>query len=285
MEVIIVNDGSTDNSEDIIRQYAEHDSRIRFMFQRNQGLSVARNNGLNSASKDYVLFVDSDDWILPDTLFYYLNLAKREDVDVIIGKVNVFYENGRIGLWECDDNLHSDQPIISGEEYLNTIVQSKKFTPMVYNYFCRRSKLVESNIKFEPGLIHEDELWTPNMLLHAESVTFGVMPHYVYRHRRTGSITSSTPQFSRIKSLIKIIEMLVQTYCTMPLFSPAHKFFIMDIRLIYRTCAQIALKNGEYERRAFEEMSNLLCSEVKTDSFIQRMWNEYNSVTHPMNIG
>lgn len=277
-EIIIVNDGSTDNSSEIIEHYQKEDKRILSVYQNNQGLSVARNTGLKLANGDYVLFVDSDDWILLDSLDYYLRLARKEDVDVVVGKVNIFYENGAVGFWSYIENLHNEHHVMSGAQYLNMVVQYRQFAPMVYTYFCRRSMLQQSNLLFEPGLIHEDELWTPHMLLHAKSVTFGAIPHYAYRHRTTGSITSSTKQSVRLNSLIRIVRMMTETYCSMEPSSPAYPFFIMDIRAIYKTCAQIALRNTDIERVAFEEMSWTLNSRIMNDEIINAMWHEYDNI-------
>lgn len=284
MEIIIVNDGSTDNSADIIKRYQHKDKRIRSVYQTNQGLSVARNTGLKLANGDYVLFVDSDDWILPDSLDYYLRLARKDDVDVVVGRVNIFYENGVIGFWSYIENLHNEQRVMSGVQYLNAVVQYRQFAPMVYTYFCRRSMLQQANLLFEPGLIHEDELWTPHMLLHAKSVTFGTMPHYAYRRRTTGSITSSTKQSVRLNSLIKIVRIMTETYCSMEPSSPAYPFFIMDIRAIFRTCAQIALRNTDSERMAFEEMSSTLNSRIVNDEIIKAMWHEYGTIIQSQKI-
>lgn len=282
MEVIIVNDGSTDSSADIIQRYAMKDSRIRCEYQTNQGLSVARNAGLRSAKGEYVLFVDSDDWLLPDSLRYYLYVAHRKDVDVVVGIVSIYYENGTVGVWSFDADLQNRQPVMSGEEYLNSVVQSRRFAPMVYTYFCRRSMLEQYDLTFEPGLIHEDELWTPHMLLRARSLTFGATPHYAYRRRTSGSITSSTSQSARLQSLIKIVGIMSETYCAMPPGSPACPFFIMDIRAIYRTCAQIALRNTASEKSAFEEMSKSLNRHIKNDKIINAMWEEYGSIVKSM---
>lgn len=278
MEVIIVNDGSTDSSADIIQQYAIKDSRIRCEYQTNQGLSVARNTGLRSAKGEYVLFVDSDDWLLPDSLRYYLDVAHRKDADAVVGIVSIYYENGTVRFWSFDADLHNRQPVMSGEEYLNSVVQSRRFAPMVYTYFCRRSMLEQYDLTFEPGLIHEDELWTPHMLLRAGAVTFGTMPHYAYRRRTSGSITSSTSQSARLQSLIKIVGIMSETYCAMPPGSPACPFFIMDIRAIYRTCAQIALRNTDSERKAFENMTRSLNRRVRNDVIIHKMYEEYRSI-------
>ncbi len=284
MEIIIVNDGSTDDSAGIIKQYQHKDKRIRSIYQINQGLSVARNTGLELAGGDYVLFVDSDDWILPDSLGYYLRLARKSDVDVVVGKVNIFYDNGTVGFWSYIENLHNEQPVMSGVEYLNMVVQYRQFAPMVYTYICRCSMLQQANLLFEPGLIHEDELWTPHMLLHAKSVTFGAIPHYAYRRRTTGSITSSTKQSVRLSSLIRIIRIMTETYCSMAPSSPAYPFFIMDIRAIYRTCAQIALRNTDSERMAFEEMSSTLNSRIVNDDIINAMWHEYGTIIQSQKV-
>jgi len=284
MEVIIVNDGSTDNSVDILKRYAKQDSRIRYECQKNQGLSVARNTGLRSAVGKYVLFVDSDDWLLPDSLHYYLSIAHRGDVDVVVGKVKIYYDNGAVGIWSYSENLHNEHPIMTGAEYLNSVVQSRRFAPMVYTYFCRRSMLEQSELFFEPGLIHEDELWTPHMLLHAKSVTFGSMPHYAYRRRSSCSITPSTSQATRLQSLMNIVRIMSETYCAMQPTSPAYPFFIMDIRAIYRTCAQIALRNTDSERKAFEDMTRSLTLHIKNDKIINAMWREYGSILKSMAI-
>lgn len=79
IEIICVNDGSPDNSIDILTDYAHRDSRIKIVSQKNKGLSSARNTGLHYASGDYIMFVDSDDWIELDTC----EKALQEDVDVV----------------------------------------------------------------------------------------------------------------------------------------------------------------------------------------------------------
>lgn len=275
IEVIIVNDGSTDDSAKIIREYEQVDERICSIYQRNQGLSVARNTGLKKATGEYILFVDSDDWILPDSLSYYVRLAQQKDVDVVVGKVNLYYDNGAINVWNYDNKLHAEQPTMSGEEYLSSIVKSKMYIPMVYGYICRRSLLEKFHLIFEPGLIHEDELWTPHMLLRAQSVTFGEIPHYAYRRRSSGSITSSTQLVVRLHSLLKITRLLSETFSTIEPTSPAYKFFIMDIRSFFRTCARIALRSSRDNQIAFENMTTSLPDSVQNDNIIQAMNKEY----------
>ena len=281
LEIIIVNDGSTDNSYEIIKPYLEKFDNIRYVYQQNQGLSVARNTGLQYACGEFILFVDSDDWILPGSLSYYINKAHERNVDVVIGKVDIYYDNGIVGQWSCIEDLHQNQPITSGADYLNHVAQSGKFAPMVYTYFCRRTMLEQYHLTFEPGLIHEDELWTPHMLIKARTVTFGSMPHYAYRRRTSGSITSSTTQQNRLQSLRKIVSIMSETYCTMDSNSPAYQFFKLDIRAIYRTCAQIALRNNEQIRMMFEEMHSSLNDFVKNDKIINLLWNQYNTILQP----
>lgn len=278
MEVIIVNDGSTDDSGEIIREYEQADERIDSIYQGNQGLSVARNTGLKKATGEYILFVDSDDWILPDSLSYYVRLAQQKDVDVAVGKVNLYYDNGAINVWNYDNILHKEQPVMSGEEYLDSIVNSKMYIPMVYGYICRRSLLENFHLMFEPELIHEDELWTPHMLLRAQSVTFGEIPHYAYRRRSSGSITSSTQLDIRLCSLLKITMLLSETFSTLAAASPAHKFFAMDIRSFFRTCARIALRSRRDNQIAFENMATSLPDCVRNDNIIQAMNKEYYAI-------
>lgn len=283
LEVIAVNDGSTDDSLEIIKHYADKDSRIRYFSQKNSGLSEARNAGIKAALGDYILFVDSDDWILPNTIAHYLERIAESHTDVVVGIVNIAYENGRIGVWQYAPKLHENHPIISGEEYLDLIMSYGCFTPMAYNYFCRREWLLKEKIFFEPGIIHEDELWTPLLLMKAKSITFGSVPHYAYRRRTSGSITSSTTAFTRLQSLIKIVDILSTTYSTLPIKSVSHRFFMHQIRAIFRTCAQLALRDNTNSRNIFETWVSSLPKPVSTDFIICAMLKEYQDIIEHQN--
>lgn len=283
LEVIVVNDGSTDNSLSIITHYANNDSRIKYISQKNFGLSAARNAGMNVATGDYVLFVDSDDWIFPNTIAHYWQRIKESNTDVVAGIVGIAYEDGHMGVWDYATKLHAEHPIVSGEEYLGLILSCGHFTPMAYNYFCRRDWLINEGLFFEPGIIHEDELWTPNLLMKAKTITFGTVPHYAYRRRTSGSITSSSTSFTRLQSLIKIVGILSATYSTLQPGTNSQKFFIYQIRAIFRTCAQITLRDNTESKFLFEDWVTELPKPIEADPIILTTLNKYYSIKEQQN--
>ena len=90
IEIICVNDGSTDDSMGIVRKYAREDPRIRIVEKENGGLSSARNAGMDAAKGEYILFLDSDDWILPETLEEIYDSAVKNDLDNVYFNAAVF---------------------------------------------------------------------------------------------------------------------------------------------------------------------------------------------------
>ena len=84
LEIICVNDGSTDNSLEILNEYSKRDFRVKLFVQPNQGLSISRNNGLSKANGEYVLFVDCDDWIERDTIKLLYENAQMNDSEVVL---------------------------------------------------------------------------------------------------------------------------------------------------------------------------------------------------------
>lgn len=206
VEVIVVNDGTKDNSMSIVNEFVAKYDNLKIINQENQGLSVARNTGLKAAQGKYVWFVDSDDWIEYDSLPFLLKHLEHSDKDVLMFKIREYDEEGRI-LFErfFHDNKNEEQ--ISGTD---VVLYLKKYgidiTPM-QQYIIRRDFLLENNLFFVPGIYHEDMEFAPRMLITAERVSVIPKVIYCYLRRSSGSITTDVSlQKKRILSKIEIYK-------------------------------------------------------------------------------
>ena len=101
LEIILVNDGSTDNSGDICDQYATYDERIKVIHKENAGVSAARNTGIEAANGDYIAFVDSDDYIAPNMYEDMLRILKENDLDIL--ECTAFRDKGGEIIEGCND--------------------------------------------------------------------------------------------------------------------------------------------------------------------------------------
>lgn len=211
MEVILVNDGSTDGSDKLLKKQSMTDSRFHYIEQANAGLSVARNTGITMAQGTYLAFLDSDDWLLTDNCMKQLcRMADRTEADMIAGNTWSVYPDGNRMLWgKNGKDVFTPNETMDGGEYFTRMLQQGCYVPMVYHYLYRNRFLVEHKFRFEPGLIHEDELWTPQALTSACRVTYTDISHYCYRQRE-GSIMTATAIERRIVSLQTIIDKLLE---------------------------------------------------------------------------
>ena len=162
LEIILVDDGSPDSCPKMCERYAKEDSRIRVIHKPNGGLSDARNAGIEVASGDYIMFVDSDDYIEPDACERLVSFMKdRPDIVIGDGKSN-------------DKNRKTTHcgfySVCSGKEYLKRAVKINAMPVMVCLYVFNRDFLNNSYFRFKKGIAHEDEEFTPRVFLQADSV-------------------------------------------------------------------------------------------------------------------
>lgn len=210
-EIILINDGSTDNSKEIIQDLLlKYPKIIKYYEQKNQGVSVARNYGVEKSVGKYITFVDADD-ILGDNFFANSNKTlKNEDFDIIKTKV------------ECIENIkydgRFDLPVFykfSGEEALESFCNSKKIFATPWSYIFNRTYFVNKNFQFKSNTTHEDLALIPIVISMANSVTSVEWCGYKYIKRENSMSTKSDHK----TELKRINDFLVHTYNLITYFS------------------------------------------------------------------
>lgn len=176
-EIILINDGSTDNSLEICKKFAKIDSRITVLSQENQGQSKARNAGIDIAKGDYIGFVDSDDWIDLDFYEKLYNAALENDADIAaagIIRLNKKSKNFHLRFEKTEATNNADR------KFELCDVPDKSY---VINKIYKLKKLNKLNIRFEDGVIYEDVIFTPQVLYYTdELVTVPGTYYYYWRH-------------------------------------------------------------------------------------------------------
>ena len=184
VEIVIVNDGSTDNSMKIVEELLEGRNNIQIINQNNQGLSVARNTGLAHAKGEYVWFIDSDDWLLPNAINNILTyINKNTDIPIF----STILENHIEKQNKIEQEYYPAKKELSGKEYL----QLKYRQGASVRFIFKKAFLIRHNLSFYPGILHEDGLFGYQILYLAEKMLILEKPVYAYRIREKGSIMSS----------------------------------------------------------------------------------------------
>lgn len=207
IEVILVYDVSTDESIDILNNYAINDSRVRVINQENKGVSTVRNIGLDLFNGEYILFVDSDDMLIENSLEHIYNQSCEKDPEVLLGhayryfsneeKVDFFYNKAELEKFEVAD----------GKTLYSKLMERNLFPPLVYLFFCKKDFFYKYEIRFKKGIIREDELWCVMVICKANITTCA--PFYTYLYRcRDGSIMNSNNYKYRIDSMKTVVSEL-----------------------------------------------------------------------------
>ena len=216
IEVVLVDDGSTDSSLDICLKNLQGVKGINTVpiRQENKGLSAARNAGIHAATGEYILFLDADDFLLPNALENIIKDLNTAQCDVLFGRYRLWNpKKGFRPLKPYNYNPPTDTASQNNitDYTLTDYILTKLPEPSwnVWRYICKRDFILSNNLYFEEGILCEDVPWTLNMLEKAKTIHFLQEPFYAYYHRRTGSIMN-TKNTKRITDLNTIVIRFLQ---------------------------------------------------------------------------
>lgn len=201
-ELILVDDGSKDLSSVICDNYAQNDKRIKIIHKENGGLSSARNAGLDIASGEYVLFLDSDDyWDDPMMLQkIYESICETNSEVYIFGMKKFFKSTGK----------YEDREIKKGEKTytissIKPLMENNLFVACACDKVVRRELIEENHIRFRLGQMSEDIEWNVKLLLYGQSIGVIYQSFYVYRQENESSITANVKR-KNMEDILKVIE-------------------------------------------------------------------------------
>ncbi len=187
LEIILINDGSTDKSGEICDHFSNNDRRVISIHQTNLGVSAARNKGLQVAKGKYIAFVDSDDILPKDAYENLLKLIKEDHL--VIGQIQMISEDGKL-----QKSLSFGKREMSQEEFLKELFLEKELTYLGYPwdklYF--RHTIEKYHLRFDEKIrLNEDRLFVLTYLIHCKEVVFCKDVVYYYRQRSKGIIIST----------------------------------------------------------------------------------------------
>ncbi|MBE5921843.1 MAG: glycosyltransferase [Lachnospiraceae bacterium] len=185
-EIILVDDGSTDDSGKICDYYAESNSKVQVIHKTNGGASSARNVGMKAATGKYIYFLDSDDKIVSNALYILFERAEKEAADVLFFEAYSFRENETEmikGNYSYRNQYNHDK----GHVVLESLIKNNEFHVSIPLLFIRREFLNETRLKLVEGIMYEDMIFTYELFCKANKVVH--VPESLYQRRyRAGSV-------------------------------------------------------------------------------------------------
>lgn len=200
-EIIVVNDGSPDNSVGIVGNYMQRSPIIRLVNRDNGGLSAARNTGLKEAKGEYVWFIDSDDWIEPNVLKGLTERAYRDKLDVLCFNLQLAFADGHIENFYISSEENGR--VFNGCDFIYKV----GMPPAAWAALYRRDFLEKNALCFYDGILHEDQEFTPRSYCLAERIAFVDQVVYNY-NQREGGIMKSKQSERKCKDLLTVADSL-----------------------------------------------------------------------------
>ena len=248
LQIIVVNDGSTDQSLAIAQEYEQRYSNVHVISQKNQGLSAARNTGMEHATGEYIGFLDSDDWACLDMFESLYDRAIKDCADLVIADAKVVWEDlHEIGqffdrtLWNELPDRCKIGPLRVQEEPRVLLLE-----PAAWKRLYKRSFLERIGFQFSPGLIYEDVPSHFELLLAANAVSLLDKPVCFYRMGRPGKITAR-----RDHTVFQVFDIFDLTQRVLQAANADYLTWAMYLKFQMRFCTWLFLQVAENDRGAF----------------------------------
>lgn len=213
IEVICVNDGSPDRSADIAAEYAQKYEYIKVVHKENGGLSSARNFGLDRAQGKYVYFLDSDDFLEPETLEELCEIADADELDIVYFNTHLYFENQEVkdknrNYIDYYTRKGNYDGVHTGQTMFSMMRRNREFFPSACLQMFRRDMLEENSLRFYNGIIHEDNLFSFQCMIIARRVGYARKAYY-HRRMHDDSIMTANKSMRNVEGyLVAYAEIL-----------------------------------------------------------------------------
>lgn len=209
LEIIVIDDGSTDNSGALCDEIAKTDSRIKVIHQENQGLSAARNTGLEVCIGEYISFIDSDDAIIPTMYETLLAPLVENNLGMIVCNFYKFSTAEELKDISSNPSPESDLTIFTAESFFEKLYENKAdfYVPFIVAWNKLYSRELFADIRYPKGRVHEDNFVICPLVTSAKRIGFIDTPLYAYRVREN-SIMTSTFSIKRLDKFDALAETL-----------------------------------------------------------------------------
>ena len=223
MEIILVDDGSTDGTWALMERLAARDERIRILHQANGGVSEARNAGIELSCGRYIRFVDADDCLPPDSMRHLAEKAQEDDCDLVLAAYTEV-----LGRHRCQRDLGRCEDLVDNDEFLRRLerLSNSFYYGVLWNKLFRGDIIREHQVRFVSGLNWgEDFAFVMSYLAHAERIRYTMTPVYDYRRNPKGAVVRQF--FHTIRHPLEGIK---------------------DRLMIYRAYRELYIARGQYEK-------------------------------------
>lgn len=234
LEIIIINDGSTDKSLQLLKKYSKLDKRVKIYTQENQGLSQARNNGIQLSKCKYITFVDSDDELPLDALENQYKNALTNKSDLVVG--DIIY---------AGKNYQQLKKMKNHKDNVRAVFR-KNIALSACCKLYKKSLLTKNNLYFTKNILYEDRDFTVKLFYYASNISFSSSLSYIYYYQQDHSISNSI-KTKNIKDAIKILDKIYLFLCEKKIYCRYKYDFTYFTANLIKSLIAIAIKQPNRE--------------------------------------